>query len=174
MEADGMTSRAFQAFGTILAGCSSATTAARIILVRLLHKTQNTLPTLHMWNVVDDVSLHASGSDRMVSHALGNAGNMLAAGLVDLRLPLAKNKSKFLASSDEVAMQLQAVWKDNDFKRVSTTRNVGGDAGDQKKRRIPIAKNRFTASLKRNFRLRALRRAGGTPFVAQMAGAVKW
>ena len=80
LEVDGLTTRAFEAVGTILAGCSNATTVARVLLVRLLRKTHRAFPSLNIWNVVDDVSCQVAGHAKGVAMIVGGAGNMLAVG----------------------------------------------------------------------------------------------
>ena len=49
-------------FGTILRGCSGATTAAKLMLATLLETVTSRLPTYKLWNVVDDISGHVAGS----------------------------------------------------------------------------------------------------------------
>ena len=52
----------FWAFGTILAGCSGATTAAKLMLASLLEAVATRLPTYRLWNVVDDIWGHVAGT----------------------------------------------------------------------------------------------------------------
>ena len=94
LELDGLTTRAFETVGTILAGCSAATRVARVVPVRLLllRQTQSAYPSLNMWKLVDDLSCQTAGVPKAVSLILGVAGNMLADGLTALELPLAEKK----------------------------------------------------------------------------------
>ena len=52
--------------GTNLPGCSGATTAAKLMLATLLETVSSRLPSFRLWNVVDDISGHVAGTDRMV------------------------------------------------------------------------------------------------------------
>ena len=56
----------FWAFGTILPGCSGATTAAKLMLATLLETVATRLPIYRLWNVVDDISGHVAGTPKMV------------------------------------------------------------------------------------------------------------
>ena len=61
LEADKCATFPFWAFGTILPGCSGATTAAKLMLATLLETVATRLPTYRLWNVVDDISGHVAG-----------------------------------------------------------------------------------------------------------------
>ena len=56
------TGEVFTAVGTILAGCSLATTFAKIILFRLLSDLSETHPDVKIRNVVDDVHAQCLGT----------------------------------------------------------------------------------------------------------------
>ena len=117
MEADGLTSRALEAYGTILAGCSAATTVARLVLLRLLRQTQSAFPSLNMWSVVDDLSCQTAGRSNAVSLVLGGAGNMLVNSVAALKLPLAEKKCKFRLSSEAVSTMLKNKWEGKEFQQ---------------------------------------------------------
>ena len=84
----------FWAFGTILPGCSGATTAAKLMLATLLETVATRLPTYRLWNVVDDISGHVAGTPKMVQVLTAEAAGLLVEGLQARDLPLSKGKSK--------------------------------------------------------------------------------
>ena len=66
---------------------------------------------------MDDISCQATGSEQHVSFSLGVAGNMLAGGLADLRLPLASDRTKFICSSTALAAKLEHRWQHFGYKK---------------------------------------------------------
>ena len=113
----GAVSTIFEALGTILAGCSLATTLARVLLYRLLVRVAASRPSVALRNVVDDVSGQALGASMRVAQQLGQAGRELADGFAQLRLVLSVRKTWYLASSQLVADGLEAIWKPRRFAR---------------------------------------------------------
>ena len=95
-EADKCATFPFWAFGTILPGCSGATTAAKLMLATLLETVATRLPTNRLWNVVDDISGHVAGTPKMVQVLTVEAGRLLVECLQARDLPLSKGKSKVL------------------------------------------------------------------------------
>ena len=93
LEADKCATFPFWAFGTILPGCSGATTAAKLMLATLLETVSSQLPSYRLWNVVDDISGHVAGTDRMVQAVTAEAARLLVEGLQTRDLPLSKGKS---------------------------------------------------------------------------------
>ena len=123
---NGAGSRAFEAGGTILPGCSCATTMARVILVRLLRGISAAYPSVDIKNVVDDVSMQAMGTVRHTALVMGRVGLQFHRGMVDLRLPLFCKKTVFATNDSELAKRLEATWQQVGFKRKSHTRSWGG------------------------------------------------
>eukprot|EP00973_Karenia_brevis_P078684 10921982-Karenia_brevis.AAC.1 len=56
LETCGTTSIPFEVFSTIVAGCSLATTIAKVLILRPLQAASELCPRVKMWNIVDDVS----------------------------------------------------------------------------------------------------------------------
>jgi len=161
-----------EAGGTILAGCSCATTLAKVLLLRLLVAVTKAFPSAEAKNVVDDISLQSLGPQRFVASVLGKAGNMLARGLEDdLRLPISANKTAFVASSDDLARALEATWSARGFKRKQHARNLGVDATAGRTRATPISTQRLASAAKRSGRLQILKKAGAKTLGLQRAGA---
>ena len=92
LEADKCATFPFWAFGTILPGCSGATTAAKLMLATLLETVATRLPTYRLWNVVDDISGHVAGTPKMVQVLTAEAGRLLVEGLKARDLPLSKRQ----------------------------------------------------------------------------------
>eukprot|EP00959_Pyramimonas_sp_CCMP1952_P127236 2661550-Pyramimonas_sp.AAC.1 len=69
----GAASNLIEATGTILAGCSLATTFAKVVLHRLLVSVIAAFPALTIRNVIDDVSVQALGTTDFVCEQLGKA-----------------------------------------------------------------------------------------------------
>ena len=118
LEADKCATFPFWAFGTILPGCSGATTAAKLVLATLLETVSSRLPSYRLWNVVDDISEHVAGSPRMVQAITAEAAKLFVEGLQARDLPLTKGKSKVLIDGPDTLKQgllqhleQQAVWQ---------------------------------------------------------------
>ena len=105
---DGAISGRAQASGTIIAGCSAATTLAKLALLGPLTRAVSCRPQLQVRNVVDDVSLQAFGPCAVVSDQLPTAVESLFQSFRELELPVHLKKCKFLASSPELATMLNA------------------------------------------------------------------
>ena len=105
LEADKCATFPFWAFGTILPGCSGATTAAKLMLATLLETVSSRLPTNRLWNVVDDISGHVAGSPRTVQVLTAEAARLLVEGLQARHLPLSKGKSKVLIDGTDKLKQ---------------------------------------------------------------------
>ena len=84
----GAVSSLMSATGTILAGCSLATTFAKVVLYRLLCAASAAFPTISIRNVIDHVSMQCLGTTEFVSDQLGRAAIMIAEGFVKLKLVL--------------------------------------------------------------------------------------
>eukprot|EP00971_Amphidinium_carterae_P082364 1628456-Amphidinium_carterae.1 len=61
---DGQVTHPQRVMGTILAGCSLATTWMAIYLMRLLDRITNAAPGFTMLNTVDDIFLHSQAHSR--------------------------------------------------------------------------------------------------------------
>ena len=161
LEADKCATFPFWTFGTILPGCSGATTAAKLMLATLLETVATRLPTYRLWNVVDDISGHVAGSPKMVQVLTAEAGRLLVEGLKARDLPLSEGKSKVLIDDPDKLMhallqQLEALGIDESV----SARNVGADLQLGRRRRALVVKGRLARATKRTKRVRQLRKAG--------------
>eukprot|EP00973_Karenia_brevis_P053086 7380728-Karenia_brevis.AAC.1 len=100
---------------------------AKIVVYRLLASLSDKYASLHLKNVVDDISLQMVGTARMIVNQLGQAGMEFAEGIANLRLPLSVAKTVFVASSREV----------------KSTRNLGTEATAGHRRATAIADARL-------------------------------
>ena len=163
-------SEAFWAHGTIIPGCSCATTMAKVLVYRLLTGISQDFPSLHIKNVVDDVSMQALGSERIVGIVLSRAGIAFAKGVRRLGLPLSAKKTVFVATSQSLTDKLETSWRLQGFKRRMHTRNLGLDTGNGRRRRTTIADKRLRNCMRRAARLHNLRRAGAKTAHVHRAG----
>ena len=107
---DGAISEGIQATGAIIAGCSAATTLAKLLLLGPLSAVVHGRPQLQVRNVVDDVTLQCFGPFKLVSDQLGSGVEHMLSCFAELELPVHLKKCKFLASSPELAAMLNASW----------------------------------------------------------------
>ena len=69
----GGSSDSFKVAGTIIAGCSCATTFAKVLLLRLLKELRARCPVVQVRNIVDDVILQACATKEKVQQQLAKA-----------------------------------------------------------------------------------------------------
>jgi len=150
----------FECSGTILPGCSMATTIARVMLQRLLLGISEAYPRLYLYNVVDDLSFTVVGSQEMVARELGQIGLETQQWLRRLRLPLSQGKSKFMGTSPWLTRRLGQVWGQLGWKRCLTTRNLGTDAAVRKTAWTPESAKRLVKAARRARRVAKLRADG--------------
>ena len=92
----GAASQVFPVWGTIIAGCSCATSVAKLLLWRTLSSITAACPVVRARNVVDDVSLQAAGPHNTVVNQISTATSALLASLGEKKLPLSLSKAVFL------------------------------------------------------------------------------
>ena len=161
LEADKCATFPFWAFGTILPGCSGATTAAKLMLATLLETVATRLPTYRLWNVVDDISGHVAGTPKMVQVLTAEAARLLVEVLQARDLPLSKGKSKVLIDGPDKPKHCPtaaAGGARDRRERFGTQRGgrfAAGQAAAGTRRQGP-----FWRGLKRTRRVRQLRKAG--------------
>ena len=149
----------FQCLGTILAGCSSATAGAKVLLRRLLVRVQSQVPAGRYWNVVDDISCVVLGTLRLVEKWSKQVLVLFTDGLEALRLPLSRGKCKILSTHKGLGDSLAGDFHHKGFVHCKWARNVGVDAVIGGKRMHRVAKGRILKLRRRASRLRRLRRA---------------
>jgi hypothetical protein len=160
MEVDGAASAVFRVHGTILAGCSAATSAAKVLVLRLIRAVRLDTPSLRLWNVVDDFAGVAVGPPAHVRTAVGLGTKRLIVGLRALGLDLSPGKSKVMASSAGLEQDIIKLIGQTEFKAASWARNVGADVSGRGGRRTSIAAARTALAASRSRRLGKLRRCG--------------
>ena len=145
---DGAHSDPITVSGTILPGCSLATTGAKILVLRLLLATQSSWPQVRIKNIVDDITMQTNGKQADVVYRIAGAAQQLTTGLMALDLPLSAKKTAFMASSSEVAKQIiKALWP-LPIPRKTTLRNLGTDAGGGAKRSSATQSRRLAEALR--------------------------
>ncbi|CAK0824062.1 unnamed protein product [Prorocentrum cordatum] len=169
--AGGIASAAFSARGTVLAGCARATAVAKLSVLGALLATGAQRPLVTPRNVVDEISLQAAGSARLVLDQLVGCSCEVARQLRAGHLPLNESKTVFLASSPQLARGLAAAWEARglSFKRGLQARNLGADANITR-RGVREGAARAAGSLSRARRRRVLQHAGAPVVVVHRAG----
>ena len=159
VEFAGASSALFKVWGTILAGCSCATTCAQIMLFTLLSEVQESYTGQFLVNVVDDVSTMVCGTRRFVSATLARLGDQLFEGFRQRRLAVNFKKTVFIASSKGAAQDLGAHWSGRGIGEAREHRNLGTDAFGRGGQKARTSAKRAGKAKKKARRLYALRRA---------------
>ncbi|CAK0867581.1 unnamed protein product, partial [Prorocentrum cordatum] len=169
--AAGMASPAFGTTGTVLAGCACATAVAKLPVLGALLAAGATSPLVTPRNVVDDISLQAVGTARLVKLQMVAASWEVVRQLREQHLPLNESKSVFLASSPQLAKELSEAWAEHGFtfKRGLQARNLGTDANITR-RGVHEGAVRAVSGLRRGRRLGVLRSAGAVTEMVHRAG----
>ena len=98
------------AAGTIIPGCSCATTMAKVMLCKMLVGVRKEYEAATLVNVVDDMSLTLVGSEAQVTRVLTLLGNKIISGFTALQVEINLGKTIILTNSDEVAAASLAHW----------------------------------------------------------------
>lgn len=166
----GASSQAFPVWGTIIAGCSCATSVAKLLLWRALARSTAVSPVVRARNVVDDVSLQAVGSLNTAVNQISAATLSLLASLAEKKLPLSLSKTVFLANSDEAASNFKAQVGLPDLERKVAARLLGTDAADGSRRATATSTARRKTAGKRAKKLKILQSAGAHIWSVHRAG----
>ena len=154
--------------GTSVAGCSNATTIAKLLLCRALRRSTQGSPLARVTNVVDDVTAQVHGTPQLVAEQGTRVVSSLLDSFHSLRTPVNLKKTVFLASDPDTAAAIRD--RLPDAKQVHTTRNVGSDATDGLRRHTPIAHHREEESAARARRLQGFRDTGTAVATIHRAG----
>ena len=92
---DGGHSDPIRVSGTILPGCSLATTGAKILMFRLLRATQSNWPVVRTKNIVDDINMQANGNQAEVVSSIAGAAHQLTSGLFGAGSAALSNENSF-------------------------------------------------------------------------------
>ena len=111
------------------------------------------------------------GTPELVTSQAGMAAKDLMKGFARLRLPVSKKKTVVLASSSGVFKKLVKQWRPAADARRNHARNLGTDATDGIRRRVPISRLRLRLAAKRGKRNQLLRKAGAEIQHVHRAGA---
>ena len=141
---DGAHSDPIAVVGTILPGCSLATTGAKMLVLRLLSSTQASWPLVRTKNIVDDITMQTNGKQHQVVHRIVGAAKQFIKGLIALDLPLSAKKTAFMASSSETAKQIQMALLPFHIPRKTALRNLGTDTGGGSRRASATQSRRET------------------------------
>ena len=117
-------------------------------------------PVCRPVNLVDDIKLHAVGGAKIVSEQLVRAVLLVLEAMQQLELPLNVSKTCFMVSDNELLERLleDPGWPFDVSLLSDTHRDLGGDAVDGSRRRIPIQQGRQAAAISAAARLRAVGR----------------
>ena len=165
-----ITSEAIVANGTAIAGCSRATSLARVMLLISLRSAAFHNPVVTIRCVIDDVSFQALGGPATVSEQLPRAFESVASSVQSRGLPISWNKAGFLASSASLSEELAGRWALGPESRSLVHRDLGGDASDGRFRRCGTQLDRYQDSLRRARRLRILQSGGAVIAPVHRAG----
>ena len=156
----GSVSDAFQANGTITAGCSCAVGVAKLLLHALLVRIERQYPVVRAQNLVDDVLLQAVGGATQVAQQLPKAMNDLISELESKGLVISWKKTGYMANSTALADQLDQRWAMDASKRRTGARCLGGDGTDGRWRRVAEQDKRLQKAALVAAKVQQLRRAG--------------
>ena len=163
--------------GTVIAGCSGATSLARLLLLACLRRAAAASPTVWIKNVIDDVSLHAVGGADVVRRELSRAFSVVTTDFKKQGLPIAWDKLGLLSSSAEVAAGVLEDCALPPEVKCQVHRDLGGDATDGSRRRVSIHQDRFLEAQRKVSKVLALRDAGaqvGNVFRAGVTAKALW
>ena len=89
----------FEAGGTILACCPSATSVAKLLLFGMVREVSRIFPLLRCRNVVDDLMLRAIWGECLVTEKLPAATALVLKRLSELQLPAENSKCGVVVST---------------------------------------------------------------------------
>ena len=107
---EGCISSSFEAWAAIVAGCSGATSMARLLLLSPLKRASAAGPCVSLRNVVDDVLVNVTGTRCPVVKRATACVDSLPRNFAGPGLPLAPGKTKHLASDAALDRELQGSW----------------------------------------------------------------
>ena len=102
----GITNEPFRAYGTIIAGCSSATAIAKLLTMTAIDAIARARPSVKVTNMADDVVLQGVGGALLAILEMLAALQGLLANFVLLMVPIAQKKTDMIANSNEVELGL--------------------------------------------------------------------
>ena len=148
----------------ILAGCSTATSELRLLLLDSARSHRINHPNVNLSVYIDDLALDTSASSaREVVDSIASAALDLAIDLEQrARLPIARSKSAVLANTCATARAIRAHLGDLGGPKLGSVRSLGADfwaANPKFKRSRPIRAMRRTMLTKKTARLKALKMA---------------
>ena len=167
---NGAVSAEVVANGTVVAGCSLATTLSKLLVMAGLRRAREVAPMVTIRNLVDDFSLQVVATFRLAAAQLNLAVGALLSFFKEGGLPVSWNKSGFLANSDELALELSSSTTFDGLKRLRTARDLGGDLTDGLRRHVVEAVKRADEAQRRSRRLQSLREAGAETRSVHRAG----
>eukprot|EP00959_Pyramimonas_sp_CCMP1952_P396924 8316667-Pyramimonas_sp.AAC.1 len=92
--------------GTVIAGCSGATSLARLLLLACLRRAAHANPSAGLRSAIGDAPRHAAGGAGTVRRELVSAYTVIVADLKNKGLPIALNRLGHLSSSTPLAEQV--------------------------------------------------------------------
>ena len=133
---------------------------AKLVLHSSLCTEEGKYPLVRIRNVVDDVTLQASGPPERVAQQVGAAVTELFGEFRRKRLVVSAKKTVYLTNSAVPDEILSKHWDLPATARRQQARNLRTDSSAGKRRAVATSKGRVATTLRRSKRLGMLRKAG--------------
>ena len=148
-------SKEVQAYRGITAGSGTATSEMRLLMIRIVQKTQNAHPTVVPSCFVDDLSAEMTGPDDHVLSELAGFVKNVAGSFVEAEMELSKTKSVCTASTESLGRKLEASLEDLSvtFEKTVKSLGVGLGAGVRRNTKVMAAIIRNLCARVHRFRM---------------------
>ena len=144
---------------SILQGCGSSNSWARVLLYNLLQDLHSRFP-VQIGQQVDDINHHSQGTFFQALHWSVEATCMLDRGLTSLGLTLSQHKSMIVASHPQLSRAVRRKLQEQgiSFEGTDSVRDVGLDATAGHRRSVKIQNKREQKCRKRNAHIKVIQR----------------
>ena len=166
----GATSGAVRAYGTVIAGCSCATSLSKLLLLRALKDIDVRFPVVTVRNLVDDVTIQAVGPTKTVLQEAAGASTAFLKAVGDKHLPTSSGKTVVLASNKLTGHQFVKLIGLKPACLVDAARMLGTDATAKRRRKAHTCVSRRRLAKAKGSRLLHLQAAGAKIFNVHRAG----
>ena len=148
-----------QVAGTLVAGCSHATTLLRLCLMGALDTVAQKWPSADLAVVVDDIQFQSMGRAASVGRVLAGAVRMARRYLAE-DCHMVVSEPKFVVISSDLELDAQLASRGLGKSLARTTRNLGVDFAGGRSQRCQVRKSRLKKLRARLPMFRRLRAAG--------------
>ena len=140
----------FRVAKTIVAGCSLATSLAKVLVRMPIRAALAMAPSMKIWNVVDDISGFIGGPRRLITHVLPVALDQIIVDIQRQGLRCSKGKSKAMCwGLGDAAAKFWVRLRALGIMPADVVRSVGVDVIGARARRVPILRQRIAAAATR-------------------------